>query len=90
MSVLSRMNEQLASENAALIAELAKLQRRHHRQTGTVQPGLLTQASGQLPGQMETVAGIPVDELASLLAPPGIAAATSSGSGTGLDMIWAA
>lgn len=71
MSVLSRMNEQLASENASLIAEVAKLQRRHHRQTGSTQPGMLPPASMQLPEQLQTVAGIPVDQLASLLAPLG-------------------
>lgn len=71
MSVLSRMNEQLASENASLIAELAKLQRRSHRQTSSSQLSLLPQASVQLPEQMQTVAGIPVNDLASLLAPPG-------------------
>ena len=70
VSVLSRMNEQLAAENAALVAELAKLQHRQHRQTASLA------SSGPIFQNVETVGGIPVDELASLLAPPG---ATPSG-----------
>ena len=62
------MNEQLAAENAALVAELAKLQHRQHRQTASLAP------RGPLFQSVETVAGIPVDELASLLAPPGTTA----------------
>ena len=86
LSVLSGMNAQLAAENASLIAELAKLQRRHHRQTGAIQPGLLTPAARQASQQMETVAGISVHELAQLLTPPGMAASATSVPGTLLTL----
>ena len=67
--VLSKMNEQLASENAALITELAMVQRRLTRQA--IQEGR----------QKETpalVAGIPAKTLESLLSPPGVAAAAAA------------
>ncbi|KAL3142275.1 hypothetical protein ABBQ38_002618 [Trebouxia sp. C0009 RCD-2024] len=68
LHVLSRMNEQLASENAALIAELAQVQRRQNRQA--IQEG--RQRGPAL------VAGIPAKTLEGFLSLPGTAAAATA------------
>ena len=69
LSVLSKMNEQLATENAALIAELATLQRRQTRQA------IQTGRQGEAPA---FIAGVPATQLESLLSMPGTAAAAAA------------
>ena len=69
LTVLSKMNEQLASENAALIAELAKVERQQTRQA--IQKG----RQREFPA---LVAGIPAKTLESLLSLPGTAAAATA------------
>lgn len=69
LSVLSQMNEQLASENAALISELATVQRQRTRQV--FQEG----RQKEVPA---LVAGIPAKTLESFLSPPGAAAAAAA------------
>ena len=69
LSVLSRMNEQLASENAALITELATVQRRLTRQA--IQEG----RQKDVP---TLVSGVPAKTLESFLSPPGTAAAAAA------------
>lgn len=68
LQVLSRMNEQLASENAALIAELAKVQRRHARQAVQERRQRDTPA---------LVAGVPAKTLEGFLSLSATAAATA-------------
>jgi len=71
LNVLSSMNEHLASENAALIAELAKLQRKQRSQDAE------QRRQKQIPA---LVAGIPTDQLESLLSIPGtLAIPTATG-----------
>ena len=71
LNVLSSMNEQLASENAALIAELAKLQRKQRIQA--IEAGRQKQSPN-------SVAEIPTNQLESLLSLPGTAAAAAVAS----------
>ena len=80
LSVLSKMNEQLASENAALIMELATVQRRLTRQA--IQEG----RQKKVPA---LVAGKPAKVLESLLSPPATAAAeqASSAASTACPML---
>lgn len=69
LSVLSKMNEQLASENAALITELASMQR--HLTRRAIQEG----RQKEVP---VLVAGVPAKTLESFLSPPGTAAAAAA------------
>lgn len=69
LSVLSQMNEQLASENAALITELATVERQRTRQV--IQEG----RQKEVPA---FVAGIPAKMLESFLSPPRTAAAVAA------------
>ena len=62
------MNEQLASENAALIAELAKLQRKQRQQEDD---------EGRQRQGPSLVAGIPAHQLESLLSLPGTSPAAA-------------
>jgi len=62
------MNEQLASENAALIAELAKLQRKQRQQE---------EEEGRQRQGPSLVAGIPAHQLESLLSLPGTSSAAA-------------
>lgn len=66
--MLSDMNEQLASENAALIAELAKLQRKQRQQE---------EEEGRQRQGPSLVAGIPAHQLESLLSLPGTSPAAA-------------
>lgn len=69
LTVLSSMNEHLARENAALIAELAKLQCKQRSQ--------IADQGRQRPGP-SLVAGLPSDQLESLLSYPGTASAAAA------------
>ena len=71
LSVLSQMNEQLASENATLITELATVQRRLARQA--IQEG----RQKEVPA---LVAGEHAKTLESFLSPSGTAAAAAAGN----------
>ncbi|KAL0022881.1 hypothetical protein WJX77_003338 [Trebouxia sp. C0004] len=85
LQVLSDMNEQLASENAALVGELAKLQRKQRQQR---------EDEGRQRQGPSLVAGIPAHQLESLLSLPGTSPAaavvvpcSSSSSSVPLDML---
>lgn len=69
LSVLSKMHQQLASENAALITELATVQRRLTRQ------GIQEGRQKEVPA---LVAGVPAKTFESFLSPPGTAAAAAA------------
>lgn len=69
LTVLSSMNEQLARENAALIAELAKLQCKQRSQVAD---------QGRQRHGPSLVAGIPSDQLESLFSYPGTASAAAA------------
>ena len=76
LTVLSSMNEQLATENAALIAEVAKLQSQQTRQA-------LQQ--GRKRSFPALIAGIPSQKLEALLAPPGSATAAAVADAAAAD-----